>query len=269
MKQKDTHRLSLIAQLSNKPMVVAHRGLSGKAPENTIAAFARALDAGVSMIEFDVQITRDGRIVVIHDNTVNRTTDGTGNVSDYTLGELKKLDAGAWFDKKFTGERIPTLEEALELISPKAWINIEIKSTRVIRKSDTNITDSTLDIVREMGLLDRVLFSSFNHRLMRYLKEKEPSVHTGVIFHPFLHYGRMPSSLARPAGAEVFVCSKREVTRRRIADAEKNNIIIGVYGLQNQRDIEDMLSLGIHVLVSDYPDIILQGLKQLDIHRAS
>lgn len=269
MKEKDTHRISLMTQLSNKRMVVAHRGFSGKAPENTIAAFTQALDAGVSMIELDVQMSKDGRIVVIHDNTVDRTTNGKGDVSAHTLEELKQLDAGGWFDIKYTGERIPTLEEALELISSKAWINIEIKSTRVIRKSDTKITDATLEIVKNMGLLDNVLFSSFNHKLMRYLKEKEPSVHTGVIFHPFLHFGRMPSSLARPAGAEVFVCSKREVTQRRIADAKKNNIIIGVYGLENQQDIEDMLSLGIHVLVSDYPDMILQGLKQLDIHRAS
>jgi glycerophosphoryl diester phosphodiesterase len=269
VKQKETHRISLLTQLSNKPMVVAHRGFSGKAPENTIAAFTRALDTGVSMIELDVQITKDGRIVVIHDNTVDRTTDGRGNVSDYTLGELKKLDAGAWFDNKYTGERIPTLEEALELISPKAWINIEIKSTRIIRKSDTKITDATLETVREMGLLDNVIFSSFNHKLMKYLKANEPSAHTGVIFHPVLHFGRMPSSLANPAGAEVFVCSKREVTRKRIADAEKHNIIIGVYGLENRQDIEDMLSLGIHVLVSDYPDMILQALAQCDSHRAS
>lgn len=250
-------------------MVVAHRGFSGKAPENTVAAFTLALDTGVSMIELDVQISKDDHVVVFHDATINRTTDGEGKVSDMTLEELKKLDAGSWFDVKYKDEKIPTLVEALELIAPKAWVNIELKSTRVIRKADTQIADATVDVVREMDLLERVLFSSFNHKLMKYVKENEPAAHTGVIFHPVLHFGRMPSALALPAGAEVFVCSKREVTRKRIADAAKHNIIIGVYGLENQEDIEQMLSVGIHVLVSDYPDIIIQGLKQYEIHKAS
>jgi len=250
-------------------MVVAHRGFSGKAPENTMSAFTLALEAGVSMIELDVQISKDNHVVVIHDSTIDRTTYGEGKVSDLSLAELKKLDAGSWFDANYKDERIPTLVEALELIAPKALVNIELKSTRIIRKADTQIADATVAVVRKMNLLERVLFSSFNHKLMKYVKEHEPAAHTGVIFHPVLHFGRMPSALALPAGAEVFVCSKREVTRRRIADAAKHNIIIGVYGLENQQDIERMLSSGIQVLVSDYPDIIIQGLEQYQIHKAS
>ncbi len=250
-------------------MVVAHRGFSGKAPENTLAAFTMALEAGVSMIEFDVQISKDNHVVVIHDSTVDRTTNGEGKVSDLTLEKLKELDAGSWFDEKYTDERIPTLEEALELIAPHVWVNIELKSTRVIRNADTQIAEATVDIVRKKDLLDRVLFSSFNHKLMKYLKELEPAAHTGVIFHPVMHFGRIPSALTTPAGAEVFVCSKREVTKRRVADAEKHNIIIGVYGVENQKDIERMLSLGIHVLVSDFPDVLIEGVEQYEIHKAS
>jgi glycerophosphoryl diester phosphodiesterase len=264
-----SYRKPTLRELSKKPMVVAHRGFSGKAPENTMAAFSLALKAGVSMIELDVQLSKDNKVVVIHDPTVRRTTNGDGKVSDMTLNELKKLDAGSWFNVKYKNERIPTLEEALECIAPNAWVNLEIKSTRVIRKADTKIADAAVAVVRNMGLLERVLFSSFNHKLMKYLKKHEPSAHTGVIFHPVVHFGRMPSALAKPAGAEVFVCSKREATKRRIADAAKNNIVIGVYGIENRMDIERMISLGIHVLVSDYPDMLIKELQQYEIQKAS
>jgi glycerophosphoryl diester phosphodiesterase len=262
-------RKPTLADLVYQPMIVAHRGFSGKAPENTRAAFTMALDAGVEMIEFDVQMSKDGHIVVIHDHTVDRTTDATGKVTDYTLEELRSLDAGSWFNPAFKAERILTLEEALELITPKALVNIELKSNRIVRKADTRIADRTLDIVKKMKLLDRVLFSAFNHRLVKYLKDKEEDAATGVIFHPVMHLGRLPSTLAKPAGATVFVCSKRDVTRRRVADAHKHNIIIGVYGLETQTDIDTMLDMGIRVLVSDYPDVLVEGLQQYRIRKTS
>ncbi len=255
--------------LKDKPMVVAHRGFSGKAPENTIAAFNLALETGVSMIEFDVQMSKDNKVVVIHDSTVDRTTDGTGKVSDMELHELKMLDAGSWFDEKYRNERIPTLEEAIELIIPDALVNIELKSNRIVRKADTRIVNATVDIIRKKKLIDRVLFSSFNHKLIKYLKEYEHRAHTGVIFHPVMHFGRVPSALAAPSRSEVFVCSKREVTRRRIADAENHNIIIGVYGVDHPDNIKEMLSQGIHVLVSDNPDIVIENLQQHNIQKAS
>lgn len=260
MTERDPHQKPTIQGLNHKPMVVAHRGFSGKAPENTMAAFSMALEAGVAMIELDVQISQDNVVVVIHDSTLERTTNGKGNVADYSVHQLKTLDAGSWFDESFKNERIPTLQEALEYITPHALVNVELKSNRVIRKADTYIADLTLALVRQMQLLDRVLFSSFNHKLVKYLKEVEPHAHVGVIFHPIMHFGRLPSSLAGPANAEVFVCSKRDATKRRIADARKHGIIVGVYGLETQQDIERMLSMGVRVLVSDYPDRIVQVL---------
>jgi glycerophosphoryl diester phosphodiesterase len=258
-----------IAGLTEKPMVIAHRGFSGKAPENTFAAFIKALDLGVDMIELDVQLSRDSHVVVIHDEKVDRTTDGSGKVSDKMLKELKELDAGSWFSAAFAGERIPTLREALELITSKAYVNIEIKTNKVIRKADSEIADRALDLVEQMQLLDRVLFSSFNHKLVGYIKKKNPAVHTGVIFHPIKHAGRLPSSLARPAGAEVFVCGRRDVTRRRIADAIKHNIVIGVYGIETHDDIRRLLDKGITVLVSDHPDILVHALLDYNSRKDS
>jgi len=95
-------------------LVIAHRGASGHAPENTLAAFKRALALGATFIETDLQLSRDARFVAIHDDTVNRTTNGQGKVHDLSLADLRRLDAGSWFGSEFTGERIPTLEEILE-----------------------------------------------------------------------------------------------------------------------------------------------------------
>src|SRR3990172_9877913 len=95
------------------PVVIAHRGASGSCPENTLAAFRRAAALGADMIELDVQLTRDGEVVVIHDWTLDRTTSGTGPVRACSLAELRRLDAGAWFDAAFAGERVPTLGEVL------------------------------------------------------------------------------------------------------------------------------------------------------------
>src|SRR3990172_9288447 len=107
------------------PLIFAHRGASAHAPENTLAAFRRALDDGSPAIEFDVKLSADGHAVVIHDQTVDRTTDGHGRVRELTLEQLKALDAGGWFDSAFRGERIPTLDEVLASLDRRALMNIE------------------------------------------------------------------------------------------------------------------------------------------------
>jgi len=109
------------------PLIIAHRGYSEKYPENTLVAFQSALDGNADMIELDITLSRDREIAVIHDDTLERTTNGSGEVADYGLNELKALDAGSWFDERFSGERIPTLEEVFDLVKGRTWINIEIK----------------------------------------------------------------------------------------------------------------------------------------------
>src|SRR3972149_9393656 len=107
-------------------MVIAHRGFSGQAPENTLASFKKARELGSDMIELDVRFSKDGHMVVMHDDTLDRTTNGRGKVADYTLKELKQLDAGSWFAPQFSDERIPNLNEVLELAKGKILVNIEI-----------------------------------------------------------------------------------------------------------------------------------------------
>ena len=120
--------LERLRSTRNRVLVVAHRGCSGRAPENTIAAFEMALEQGSDMIECDVRLTKDEEVVVFHDRALDRTTNGKGPVEQRTLEELKRLDAGSWFSSKFSGERIPTLSEVLHLLEGRAFLNIELKT---------------------------------------------------------------------------------------------------------------------------------------------
>src|SRR6056297_1649122 len=147
--------------------ILGHRGASGMAPENTESAFKKALQSGADGVELDVHLTKDKELVVIHDERVDRTTDGTGYVKDLTLKEIKKLDAGSYFSPQFAGERILTLEEALELARSFKLINIEIKNM-IIKYKD--IERELLGTIKKMNLESKVICSSFNHYSVALIK---------------------------------------------------------------------------------------------------
>ena len=148
-----------------RPAVIAHRGDKMDAPENTMAAFYMAAEKGADAIEFDVQLTADGHVVVIHDQTVDRTTNGTGRVSRIQLAALRELDAGTWFSEKFRGERIPTLDEVFETFSKKVYMDIELKN---FSTPWDNLVSKVVYLVRDHGVQDRTLLSSFlTHNLRK------------------------------------------------------------------------------------------------------
>src|SRR5205814_5101727 len=144
-------------------LVIAHRGASGTHPENTLAAFRRAVELGADMIELDVQLTRDGEVVVFHDATLERTTDGAGAVSDRTLAEIRRLDAGAWFGPAFRGTRVPTLAEVLAAVGLP--VNVELKPV-----GDDGLEARALAVVESAGALARVVFSSFDAGALERLR---------------------------------------------------------------------------------------------------
>lgn len=142
-----------------QPIIEAHRGDSSNAPENTLAAFERALHLGVPWIELDVHPSRDGRLMVIHDRKVDRTTDGSGKLLDLTAHDLRRLDAGSWFDPAFAGEKIPFLEEVMELAQPTGTrLNIEIKSS----PPGHDVPGAVVRLIRDHGRVDSDLVSSFD-----------------------------------------------------------------------------------------------------------
>jgi len=164
-----------------KNLCIAHRGCSGKAPENTLAAMKLAVEQKeIDMIEFDVQMTRDGIPVVIHDYTLERTTNGTGFVGNYTLRELKKLDAGSWFHPDYTGETIPTLEEVIQLTKGQIGLNIELK-----RAGDwyPEIEEKVVSLIRKYNIEKHVSLISFNHQTVKTLSSLAPDIKTGLLIY--------------------------------------------------------------------------------------
>lgn len=149
--------------LSERQLVIAHRGYRARYPENTMAAFEAAFDAGAHMIEVDTTLTKDRQVVVIHDDHLKRTTNGSGKVCRYTLQELRQLDAGSWFHRRFSQERLPVLEEVLDLADGRGLVNIELKPYAFEgRPGPTGIEQQVLDLLRREKAFDRVLLSSFD-----------------------------------------------------------------------------------------------------------
>ncbi|WP_342498910.1 glycerophosphodiester phosphodiesterase family protein [Bacillus sp. FSL R5-0820] len=160
--------------------IIAHRGSSSAAPENTIAAFDVAVEQGADYIELDVQMTMDQHVVVIHDDTVDRTTNGNGLVKSYTLDQLKKLDAGSWFDQQYTNERIPTLQEILERYSQRIGILIEIKHP----KRQIGIEKAVARIINRFSYSRHIIIQSFDVHALQRIKAFAPSLRTALIIKP-------------------------------------------------------------------------------------
>ena len=156
------------------PWIIAHRGYRAKYPENTLISFQAALDAGATMIELDVRFSSDGKLVVMHDNTVDRTTDGRGQVYAHSLKELKQLDAGGWFNPVFAGQRVPELEEVLELVNGGALIDIEIKpqAYNPCQPSEA-IEQRIVELVARKRANDIVLISSFDKNILERIASME------------------------------------------------------------------------------------------------
>jgi glycerophosphoryl diester phosphodiesterase len=167
----------MLAQLPN-PMIFAHRGASVHAPENTLAAFALALEQGADGIELDAKLTADEHVVVIHDQTVDRTTKSTGRVGEMLLADLLELDAGSFFDVAYKGEAIPTLEQIFEAFGQKTFINVEL--TNYASPFDP-LPDKVAALVRRHGMIRRVLFSSFNPLALRRIHKLLPEAPLGLL----------------------------------------------------------------------------------------
>ncbi len=252
----------------SSPYVIAHRGISSKAPENTIASFSLAVGtSGIDMVELDVRLSRDEEVIVLHDRTLQRTTTGNGPARKYDLAELRAFDAGSWFEASFSRERIPTLRQVLGMLRGKRWVDIELKSDLFHREPTGLLERKTLEVVREMEMLDQVLFSSFDHALMASLRKIEPNALTGVIYNMYRDFGRLPSKLADRVGASVFVCSKYEFTERMLRDAHQHALAVYVYTLNDSANVKKMMDLGVDGIISDAADEIVPIVKQINSPR--
>jgi glycerophosphoryl diester phosphodiesterase len=254
--------LQPIPEPARKPYIIAHRGVSAKFPENSLAAFEHAAQtAGVDMIELDVRLSKDEEVIVFHDRSLQRTSTGNGLARNYTLEELKQFDAGSWFHPSFSEQRIPTLREVMQTVGKQLFINIEIKSDWGHREPEGLLEQKVLGVVEDCGMNHRVVFSSFDHRLVANLKKISPSSMTGVLFHMTRDMGKLPSKLALPVQASVYVCAKRELTSRAIRDAHAHGIAVYVYTLNSIRNAQKVLEMGVDGIMSNNADDIVPVLK--------
>jgi glycerophosphoryl diester phosphodiesterase len=248
--------LSSIFEAATGFLVYAHRGASGYAPENTMAAFKEAVELGSHGIECDVQMTKDRRLVICHDETLERTTDGKGLIKDLSYNEVRELDAGSWFDSKFRNERIPRLLELLELVKDAGLLlNIEIKSGIV---QYPGIEQKVLAQVAAFGLQAKVIISSFNHYAVKKCKEISPSVKTGILymeglFEPWNYMKSLDCECAHP----FYMALTAEISR----EFKARGYIINVFTVNDPKTAIELARMGADGIITNYPDRILKALK--------
>jgi glycerophosphoryl diester phosphodiesterase len=239
-------------QKKSRPLVVAHRGSSGSAPENTLAAFRLAVEEGADMIELDVRMSRDFHLVVHHDRNVRRTTNGEGFIWDKTLNELRMLDAGSWYDQRFKGEQIPTLRQVMEMLPDHVTLNIEAKTDGDPRKRN-HFEECCILIIMEKKFEERAIVSSFDHKFLKRMHDLFPSIKTGALYVPVRDMAKKPSTIARKTGASAFNCSVTQLRRRFVDDAHAHKLIVGCYTINNEKQLAKMLHYGVDAVITNFP----------------
>ena len=235
--------------------IIAHRGASGHAPENTLAAFKKALALGATFIETDLQLTRDARFVAIHDDTVDRTTNGQGKIHDQTLAVLRRLDAGSWFGSEYAGERIPTLDEILEFTKKNDVVfYLEMKPG-----GSWGGEHALVGALRETGEAARAVVISFDASILATLRKIEPTLMTGVLYD-----GQIadPIQSAIEVGARQIVVRGDLVTPAMLERARKKDLQVVCWTINNPAHIRMLVAAGVDGIMSDYPDRIVAALKK-------
>ncbi|MFO8079611.1 MAG: glycerophosphodiester phosphodiesterase family protein [Armatimonadota bacterium] len=232
------------------PLVCAHRGRSGIYPENTMAAYEAAVEVGADFMELDVRATADREIVCIHDATVDRTTDGSGEVAEMTLSEVQALDAGAWIGSEHAGERIPLLAEVLERIAPRLVVDIEIKQRGIAQR--------VAEIVRETDAIRRATVVSFDEDDLRTAKRAEASLACGLITSgtedASIEDVRALVTSALEAGANFVSCSHRNLTESLVRECHLAGLLVMAWTMDEPKDIQRMIEMQVDGLVTNYPE---------------
>lgn len=235
-----------------KSLNIAHRGFSGKYPENTMIAFKKAVEIGSDGIETDVHMTKDGAIVICHDEKLDRTTNGQGFIKDFTYDEIKKLDAGLKFGERFKGEAIPDIDEFLDYVKDKnILVNIELKNDMIHYK---NLEEKVVEKIYEYGMKDKVILSSFNHYAMVKVKDIDSSIKTGLLYEAVLYKAE---EYAKMVGSDALHPYFPAVMDKTVVDnIKKQGIAINTYTVNEEKDMEKLIQLGIDGIITNYPDVL-------------
>jgi glycerophosphoryl diester phosphodiesterase len=254
MSDATRHGIQSLSSIS-RPLIVAHRGFRARYPENTLAAFQAAVEVGADMIELDVTLTRDRKLVVIHDDTLDRTTTGKGPVCEILLETVKRLDAGSWFDPRFAGAQIPTLEEVLDAVGKKILINIEIKPEAFEPDAPLDAVErQVLALVQAKHLVDTVLISSFEWRILGRLAgaanapalallSEEPADETCL-------------KACQDMGAFSWHPNYRKIDPTQVKQLHEAGIRVFPWTVNSAKKIGQLLDMGVDGIITDDPRLM-------------
>jgi glycerophosphoryl diester phosphodiesterase len=227
------------------PKIMGHRGAKAYEPENTLRSIRRALDLGVQAVEVDIHLSRDGHLVVIHDATVDRTTNGKGRVADLSWKELRRLDAGM-------GERLPSLEEVVDTVRGQAHLFVELKDPLAVEPLAAFF--SAQELFAEAHVI------SFWHPALKQLRRLEPQIHTGVLF---VGCPVDPPALARSADARALILNYQYVTPALVQAVRQAGLTIAVWNIDDVADLIPLLPLDLDYIGSNAPDRLINYLHSL------
>ena len=235
------------------PIIIAHRGDKSYAPENTLSAFRKAAEKGAQGIEFDVKLTRDGQVIVLHDQTVERTTDGNGNVARLQLAALQELDAGVLFPGLFPGEKIPTLEQVFETVGKRLLMNVEL--TNYATPNDALVV-KVVELVRKHNIQKNILFSSFLAKNLNLTNRYLPEVPRGLLTLPGWMglWGRTYGWRGKVDALHLYMSDLNIGMVNRVHAAGKR---INVWTVTEAADIKRMIGLGVDGIITDDPALAL------------
>lgn len=238
--------------------VISHRGANKYAPQNTLHAFEKAIEIGCEGFETDVHITKDGKIVLCHNYTIDETSNGTGLIADKTLDELKSYDFGSYFNKRFAGTKIPTIDEFLSFVETTdiSVLNIEIKSPK---ENETAIVKETIKAVKEHGLFDKLLISSFDPKLLVEAKEIDKNCKTGFLYAPnrLITYTMLlwPIKFAKKIGCDALHPQCLYVNPAYVKAAHKEGLLVNPWTVDTEFFINKMIDFSADGIITNYPDM--------------
>lgn len=248
----------LDAMYKGQTLVLGHRGASAYAPMNTLPAFELAAAQGADGIELDVHRSKDGHAVIVHDFTVDKTTDGSGTVTEMTLAQLKALDAGSWFGAEFAGTRIPTLDEVFEAVGDKLYINVEIKS---MSQETDGVEQIVADVITRFNMQERVVVSCFNPLTLDRFRRIMPGVPLGFLYEPatFAQTGAMMGAL--DLSCEAWHPHHTMIDAAYMRRAADEGVLVNTWTVNEPELAVSLRDLGVNGIVTDKPDVILQALR--------
>jgi glycerophosphoryl diester phosphodiesterase len=243
----------------DRPLNFAHRGASHEAPANTMAAFQSAIELGADGIEFDVHLSKDGEMVVIHDFVLDGTTDGHGPVRARTLAELKELDAGSWFDPSFAGQRIPTLQEVVGVVGDRLLLNVELKTMSL---RGEGLAEGVVRLLEDNHLLDQVIVSSFNPLAVWRVKRLSPRIPVGLLYSPDQPLFLRKLWFRHVIRAEAVHPDYTLVTGEYVRWAREQGYRIHTWTVDDPVAMHQLMQNGVDIIISNRPDLLGQVLRQ-------